>query len=51
MSCGVCAIIPLTRLFTAEYAGQFDVFLPGLAALGQPLLAALIHPLFLAGLI
>jgi cellulose synthase/poly-beta-1,6-N-acetylglucosamine synthase-like glycosyltransferase len=27
----------LTRLFTAEYAGQFDVFLPGLAALGLPL--------------
>ncbi len=27
----------LTRMFTAEYAGQFDVFLPGLAALGLPL--------------
>jgi cellulose synthase/poly-beta-1,6-N-acetylglucosamine synthase-like glycosyltransferase len=27
----------LTRLFTAEYAGQFDVFLPGLATLGLPL--------------
>jgi cellulose synthase/poly-beta-1,6-N-acetylglucosamine synthase-like glycosyltransferase len=27
----------LTRLFTAEYAGQFDVFLPGLAALNLPL--------------
>jgi cellulose synthase/poly-beta-1,6-N-acetylglucosamine synthase-like glycosyltransferase len=27
----------LTRLFTAEYAGQFDVFLPGLAVLGLPL--------------
>lgn len=27
----------LTRIFTAEYAGQFDVFLPGLAALGLPL--------------
>ncbi len=27
----------LARLFTAEYAGQFDVFLPGLAALGLPL--------------
>ncbi len=27
----------LTRLFTAEYAGQFDVFLPGLAALCLPL--------------
>jgi cellulose synthase/poly-beta-1,6-N-acetylglucosamine synthase-like glycosyltransferase len=27
----------LTRLFTAEYAGQFDVFLPGLAALRLPL--------------
>jgi hypothetical protein len=27
----------LTRLFTAEYAGQFDVFLLGIAALGLPL--------------
>lgn len=27
----------LARLFTAEYAGQFDVFLPGLAALELPL--------------
>ena len=27
----------LTRLFTAEYAAQFDVFLGGLAALGLPL--------------
>ena len=36
-SCGVCAIIPLTRLFTAEYAAQFDVFLGGLAALDLPL--------------
>jgi hypothetical protein len=27
----------LTRLFTAEYAGQFDVFLPGLTRLGLPL--------------
>jgi cellulose synthase/poly-beta-1,6-N-acetylglucosamine synthase-like glycosyltransferase len=27
----------LTRMFTAEYAGQFDVFLPGLAALRLPL--------------
>jgi cellulose synthase/poly-beta-1,6-N-acetylglucosamine synthase-like glycosyltransferase len=26
----------LARLFTAEYAGQFDVFLPGLAAMGLP---------------
>jgi cellulose synthase/poly-beta-1,6-N-acetylglucosamine synthase-like glycosyltransferase len=34
-ACGVCAIIP--RFFTAEYAGQFDVFLPGLAALRLPL--------------
>src|SRR4029077_5093150 len=24
----------LSRLFTAEYAAQFDLFLPGLAALG-----------------
>jgi len=27
----------LARLFTAEYAGQFDVFLPGLAAMQLPL--------------
>ena len=27
----------LARLFTAEYAGQFDVFLPGLAVMGLPL--------------
>jgi cellulose synthase/poly-beta-1,6-N-acetylglucosamine synthase-like glycosyltransferase len=27
----------LARLFTAEYAGQFDVFLLGIAALGLPL--------------
>jgi cellulose synthase/poly-beta-1,6-N-acetylglucosamine synthase-like glycosyltransferase len=27
----------LTRFFAAEYAGQFDVFLPGLAALRLPL--------------
>ena len=27
----------LTRLFTAEYCGQFDVFLPGLAARALPL--------------
>jgi glycosyltransferase XagB len=27
----------LTRLFTAEYAAQFDFFLPGLARMGMPL--------------
>jgi cellulose synthase/poly-beta-1,6-N-acetylglucosamine synthase-like glycosyltransferase len=27
----------LSRTFTAEYAGQFDVFLPGLAAMRMPL--------------
>lgn len=27
----------LSRMFAAEYAGQFDVFLPGLAVLGLPL--------------
>lgn len=27
----------LSRMFAVEYAGQFDVFLPGLAALGMPL--------------
>jgi glycosyltransferase XagB len=36
-ACGVCAIIPLTRLFTAEYAGLFDVLLPSLATLRLPL--------------
>ncbi|MCK9913550.1 glycosyltransferase [Microbacteriaceae bacterium K1510] len=36
-ACGVCAIIPLTRLFTAEYAAQFDVFLNGLSHLRLPL--------------
>jgi hypothetical protein len=36
-SSGVCAIIPLSRTFAAEYAGQFDVFLPGLAAMRMPL--------------
>ena len=34
---GVCAIIPLARLFTAEYAGLFDVLLPGLAQRQLPL--------------
>ncbi len=28
---------PLSRYYTAEYAGQFDVFLPGLTAMGLPL--------------
>jgi cellulose synthase/poly-beta-1,6-N-acetylglucosamine synthase-like glycosyltransferase len=28
---------PLARYYTAEYAGQFDVFLPGLTAMGLPL--------------
>ena len=32
-----CADSWLTRLFTAEYAGLFDVFLPGLSAWGLPL--------------
>ena len=32
-----CADGWLARMFTAEYAGQFDVFLPGLAALHLPL--------------
>ena len=31
------AIARLARLFTAEYAGQFDAFLPGIAALHLPL--------------
>jgi cellulose synthase/poly-beta-1,6-N-acetylglucosamine synthase-like glycosyltransferase len=34
--CGTCANRPLTRMFTANYAGQFDAFLPGLAALCLP---------------
>jgi glycosyltransferase XagB len=34
---GVCAIIPLARMFTAEYAGLFDVLLPGLAKRRLPL--------------
>ena len=38
MSCGRCAIIPLTHLFAIEYAVLFDVFNPGLAALGMPML-------------
>jgi hypothetical protein len=37
MSCGVCAIIPLAKLFTAEYAGLFDVLLPGLSEHRLPL--------------
>src|ERR1051325_11651862 len=36
-ACGVCAIIPLARLFTAEYAGLFDVLLPGLSERKLPL--------------
>lgn len=34
---GANATIPLVRLFAAEYAGQFDVFLPGVCALSLPL--------------
>ena len=34
---GVCAIIPLAGLFTAEYAGLFDVLLPGLSERKLPL--------------
>lgn len=37
MSCGVCAIIPFSRMFAVEYAGQFDLVLPGLARFGLPL--------------
>jgi len=33
---GVCAIIPLTRLFTLEYCLWFDHFLPALDRLGAP---------------
>jgi glycosyltransferase XagB len=35
--CGICALIPLTRQFTAEYAALFRVILPTLAAYGMPL--------------
>ncbi len=36
----------LARLFTADYAGQFDVFLPGLASLRLPLpLGRVVQPL------
>jgi cellulose synthase/poly-beta-1,6-N-acetylglucosamine synthase-like glycosyltransferase len=35
-SCGVCAIIPLTQLFTIEYAALFEVHNARLAALQLP---------------
>ena len=35
--CGVCAIIPLTRLFALEYALWFDNLLPALHRLGAPI--------------
>jgi cellulose synthase/poly-beta-1,6-N-acetylglucosamine synthase-like glycosyltransferase len=38
LACGACAIIPLPRLFTVEYASQFDVLLPGFAAMKLPIL-------------
>jgi hypothetical protein len=34
----------LTRLYTAEYAGQFDVFLPGLSDISLPRLARAVSP-------
>ena len=37
MACGVCAIIPLTRQFTIEYAILFGQSLPSLAELHLPL--------------
>ena len=37
ISCGVCAIIPLTRQFTIEYATLFKVILPALAHAKLPL--------------
>ncbi len=36
-SCGVCAIIPLTRQFTIEYAILFGQMLPSLAEMNLPL--------------
>ena len=36
--CGICATIPLTRQFTAEYATLFGLILPALAAHNLPLL-------------
>ena len=35
-SCGVCAIIPLTRQFTIEYSALFDAILPALEQLRLP---------------
>ena len=34
---GVCAIIPITRLFALEYTALFDCILPALVRLGLPL--------------
>jgi cellulose synthase/poly-beta-1,6-N-acetylglucosamine synthase-like glycosyltransferase len=36
-ACGVCAIIPLSRLFSLEYTALFDLINPGLCALGLPI--------------
>jgi len=36
-ACGVCAIIPLTQLFSVEYSVLFDLVNPGLCALGLPI--------------
>ena len=36
-SCGLCAIIPLTRQFALEYSALFDGLLPALRRLGTPL--------------
>ena len=36
-ACGICAIIPLTRLFRLEYASLFDAINPGLARLALPI--------------
>jgi cellulose synthase/poly-beta-1,6-N-acetylglucosamine synthase-like glycosyltransferase len=36
ISCGVCAIIPLTKQFAIEYACHFELLLPLLASLNVP---------------
>ena len=36
-SCGVCAIIPLTKLYAIDYATLFEVIDPGLAKMSLPI--------------
>jgi cellulose synthase/poly-beta-1,6-N-acetylglucosamine synthase-like glycosyltransferase len=37
IACGVCAIIPLCRLYAIDYCLWFDYLLPGLERIGAPL--------------